>query len=157
MGLRADEKRQGYVSTKPNITPAYPCIEDGLVYADIARILQQSGVGMPPYTKWGRTRSGCFFCFYQQKIEWVNLLETYPQLFDEAERYEREYAPTGNLFTWSSGERLADLRKPDRVQQIKEEAETRKQRTANAGSTLAEVFRAEAEMPTDDACVICTV
>ena len=48
VGIRADESREGYVSTKPNIEPIYPFIEDGLVYADIVRILHQSGVGMPP-------------------------------------------------------------------------------------------------------------
>jgi len=157
VGLRADEKRSGYVSTKPNITPAYPFIEDGLVYADIARILQQSGVGMPPYTRWGRTRSGCFFCFYQQKVEWVNLLETYPDLFDQAEAYEREYSPTGNLFTWSNGERLSDLRKPERVAQIKLDATERKRQRGGVALSLAEVFRSEAVADDDDSCVICTV
>ncbi|KLB52705.1 phosphoadenosine phosphosulfate reductase, partial [Xanthomonas euvesicatoria] len=81
------------------------------------------------YTRWGRTRSGCFFCFYQQKIEWVRLLETYPDLFDEAAEYEKEYLPTGNLFTWSNGEKLADLRKPERVAQIKADSLVRSGRT----------------------------
>lgn len=158
VGIRADEDRQGYISTKPNITPVYPFIEDGLVYADIVRILHQSGVGMPPYTRWGRTRSGCFFCFYQQKIEWVRLLETYPDLFDEAAEYEKEYAPTGNLFTWSNGERLSDLRKPERVAQIKTEASLRTTRTSGKENlTLAEVFRAQREVVVEDACVVCTV
>lgn len=158
VGIRADEDRQGYVSTKPNITPLYPFIEDGLVYADIVRILHQSGVGMPPYTRWGRTRSGCFFCFYQQKIEWVNLLETYPDLFEQAAEYEKEYLPTGNLFTWSNGERLADLRQPERVAQIKKEALTRSTRTGPKDNlSLADVFRAERETVADDGCVVCTV
>jgi 3'-phosphoadenosine 5'-phosphosulfate sulfotransferase (PAPS reductase)/FAD synthetase len=159
VGIRADEDRQGYISTKPNITPVYPFIEDGLVYADIVRLLQQSGVGMPPYTRWGRTRSGCFFCFYQQKIEWVRLLETYPDLYDEAAKYEQEFAPSGNVFTWSNGERLEDLRKPDRIEAIKAEALTRSRRKGIPSNLpLAEVFRAELEPETDEAgCVVCTV
>ncbi|KLC02021.1 phosphoadenosine phosphosulfate reductase [Xanthomonas perforans] len=158
VGIRADEDRQGYISTKPNITPAYPFIEDGLVYADIVRILHQSGVGMPPYTRWGRTRSGCFFCFYQQKIEWVRLLETYPDLFDEAAEYEKEYLPTGNLFTWSNGEKLADLRKPERVAQIKADSLVRSGRTGPKDNmSLADVFRAQREPVIDDGCVVCTV
>ena len=78
VGLRADEDRTGYISHKPNITPVYPFQQDGLKLADIEEILRSSGVGMPPYTDWGRSRSGCFFCFYQQKIEWVRLKERYP-------------------------------------------------------------------------------
>lgn len=158
VGIRADESRQGYISTKPNITPVYPFIEDGLVYADIVRILHQSGVGMPPYTRWGRTRSGCFFCFYQQKIEWVRLLETYPDLFDKAAEYEKEYVPTGNLFTWSNGEKLEDLRKPGRVAQIKADALMRSSSASRKDNmSLAEVFRAQRESVKDDGCVVCTV
>jgi 3'-phosphoadenosine 5'-phosphosulfate sulfotransferase (PAPS reductase)/FAD synthetase len=158
VGIRADEDRQGYVSTKQNITPVYPFIEDGLVYADIVRILHQSGVGMPPYTNWGRTRSGCFFCFYQQKIEWVNLLETYPDLYDQAEAYEREYVPTGNLFTWSQGEPLAELRRPERVAQIKADALRRPAKlSAKDNQSLADIFRAQREAVEDDGCVVCSV
>jgi len=159
VGIRADENRQGYISTKPNITPVYPFIEDGLVYADIVRILHQSGVGMPPYTRWGRTRSGCFFCFYQQKIEWVRLLETYPDLYEEAAKYEIEYAPTGNLFTWSNGEKLSDMRKPERIEQIKQQALQRSaQRDRKDNLPLAQVFKSEFDAPEDEAgCVVCTV
>lgn len=158
VGIRADEDRQGYISTKKNITPVYPFIEDGLVYADIVRLLHQSGVGMPPYTRWGRTRSGCFFCFYQQKIEWVHLLQKYPELYEEAEKYEIEYAPTGNLFTWSNGERLADLRKPERIEQIRAEATARSfRRGPKENVPLAEVFRAERSTEVEDGCVVCSV
>ena len=38
VGLRADEKRVGYISSKPNITAVYPFQEDGLVRADVIRI-----------------------------------------------------------------------------------------------------------------------
>src|ERR1700730_11581929 len=67
IGIRADEDRVGYIRHKPNIKPVFPFREDGLWYADIVRILTESGVGMPTYTNWGRSRSGCYFCFYQQK------------------------------------------------------------------------------------------
>ena len=158
VGIRADEDRQGYVSTKPNITPVYPFIEDGMVYADIVRLLHQSGVGMPPYTRWGRTRSGCYFCFYQQKIEWVRLLETYPELYDQAAEYEKEYLPTGNLFTWSNGEKLEDLRKPERVAQIRADALVRSSHAGRKDNmSLADIFRNRQESVTDDGCVVCSV
>jgi len=66
VGIRADENRSGYISTKPNIIPTFPFKEDGIDYAGVMRILNESGLGLPPYLKWGRSHSGCFFCFFQQ-------------------------------------------------------------------------------------------
>ena len=142
VGLRADEDRLGYISHKPNITPVYPFQQDGLKLADIEDILRNSGVGLPPYTKWGRSRSGCFFCFYQQKIEWVRLRETYPDLFEKAKEYERPYQGSGNTFTWSERESLAELERPERMEAIKREHEKRCAQSQARGEnlTLAEVF-----------------
>lgn len=162
VGLRADENRSGYISHKPNIKAVYPFREDGLVLRDIEEILRQSGVGMPPYTKWGRTRSGCYFCFYQQKIEWVRLKETYPDLYDKAKAYEKPYEKTGSFFTWSQGESLAELERPERMEQIRREHVVRKEREMARweNRTLLEVFsRAEApeELEEDDeqGCLVC--
>lgn len=44
VGLRADENRTGYISTKPNILAVYPFQDDGLVRADIIRILEDSAL-----------------------------------------------------------------------------------------------------------------
>jgi hypothetical protein len=162
VGLRADEERSGYISHKANIEAVYPFKEDGLVLRDIEEILRSSGVGMPPYTKWGRTRSGCYFCFYQQKIEWVRLKETYPDLYDKAKAYEKPYEKTGNFFTWSNGESLAEIEQPDRMRQIKREHVIRVERKAarKENATLAEVFAqtTEPEPPEDDddqGCLVC--
>lgn len=162
VGLRADEDRSGYISHKPNIKAVYPFKEDGLILRDIEEILRSSGVGMPPYTKWGRTRSGCYFCFYQQKIEWVRLKETHPDLYDKAKAYEKPYERTGNFFTWSQGESLAEMEQPARVEQIKREHVIRIERKVarKENATLREVF-AEAdrgEQPEEDddqGCLVC--
>lgn len=162
VGLRADENRSGYISHKPNIKAVYPFREDGLVLRDIEEILRQSGVGMPPYTKWGRTRSGCYFCFYQQKIEWVRLRETYPDLYDKAKAYEKPYAKTGSFFTWSQGESLTELERPERMEQIRREHVVRMERNAARweNRTLLEVFSMaeKAEEPDEDedqGCLVC--
>lgn len=162
VGLRADENRSGYISHKPNIKAVYPFREDGLVLRDIEEILRQSGVGMPPYTKWGRTRSGCYFCFYQQKIEWVRLKEKYPDLFEKAKAYEKPYEKTGSFFTWSRGESLAELERPERVEQIKREHVLRMERQEARweNRTLLEVFsRAEKteelDEDEDQGCLVC--
>ena len=161
VGLRADENRSGYISHKSNITPAYPFQDDGLKLADIEDILRSSGVGLPPYTNWGRSRSGCFFCFYQQKIEWVRLKERHPNLFEAAKAYERPSEISGNTFTWSERESLSELERPERVLAIK--AEHARRQAAKAASSanlpLAEVYRRRAlQADTEgDACLICTL
>lgn len=119
VGLRADEDREGYISHKANIRAVYPFREDGLVYADVVRILEESGLGLPKYTEWGRSRSGCFFCFFQQKIEWVRLKDKYPEKFEEAKAYERANRKNGNPFYWCGTEPLEELERPERVAEIK--------------------------------------
>lgn len=160
VGLRADENRSGYISHKPNITPVYPFQEDGLKLRDIEDILRTSGVGMPPYTKWGRSRSGCFFCFYQQKIEWVRLKETHPELFEQAKAYEQTWEESGNTFTWSERESLDELERPERMQAIKDEHSKRQaaKKARRENLTLAQVYSGEDEVEEDEgACLICTL
>ncbi|MBV5269250.1 MAG: hypothetical protein JZU55_04210, partial [Afipia sp.] len=65
----------------------FPLREAGIDRAGVLEILDQSDVGEPEYYKW-RSRSGCTFCFYQQKIEWVRLAEHHPARFAEAIDYE---------------------------------------------------------------------
>jgi hypothetical protein len=64
VGLRADEDRIGYISTKENIRAVFPFKEHGIGYSGVIKLLEESGLGMPPYTAWGRTHSGCYFCFF---------------------------------------------------------------------------------------------
>ena len=109
IGIRADENREGYISKNGNIKPVFPFKEHGLVKADIYRLLEDSGIGLPDYYRW-RSRSGCFFCFFQRKYEWVKLSEEHPDLFDEAVRYEQEHSD-GRTYTWTEGETLLELLK----------------------------------------------
>lgn len=118
VGIRADEARIGYVSHKPNIKAVFPFREDGIDYEGVQKILRESGIGMPPYTEWGRTRSGCFFCFYQQKIEWVRLKQQHPYLYEEAKSYEKPNRINGNIFYWCQNEPLTELEKPERMAEI---------------------------------------
>lgn len=154
VGIRADEPhRKGYISTKPNIKARFPFIEDGLVRADIIRILEDSGLGVPEYYGW-RSRSGCYFCFFQQRREWVGLLEKHPELYREAMKYERTDPKSGQMYTWVHGESLAELARPERVAQIKADYEKKlKQRPGFSGeATLGDVFSREGE---EQGCLIC--
>lgn len=155
VGLRADEDREGYISHKSNIKAVYPFREDGLVRADVIRILEENGLGLPTFTKWGRTRSGCFFCFYQQKIEWVRLKEKYPEKFEEAKQYE--YASnSGNAFYWNGDEPLEELEKPERVEEIKRNWEQSRERNKKNSPNLIHILGGlEEEEEEREGCLIC--
>lgn len=108
VAIRADEpERQGYRSTKPNIKVAFPFREMGIHKPGVIRILEESGIGLPKYYEW-RTRSGCTFCFFQRKYEWVMLAEKHPEEFQQAMEYEKDLGD-GRRYTWNQGETLAEL------------------------------------------------
>lgn len=114
IGIRADENRQGYIPTKkppkisdkPNIIPVYPFKDDGIILQDVKEILERSGLGLPSYYNW-RSRSGCYFCFYQQIGEWQGLKERHPDLFEKAKQYEKTSG--SNKYTWCEGRTLTDI------------------------------------------------
>ena len=113
IGIRADENRKGYrqkknpeISTKSNIIPVYPLQDDGKKLQDVLWILEEAGVQMPQYYEW-RSRSGCYFCFYQQIGEWQGLKENHPDLFEKAKEYEQ--AAKERHYTWVKGRPLVQL------------------------------------------------
>jgi 3'-phosphoadenosine 5'-phosphosulfate sulfotransferase (PAPS reductase)/FAD synthetase len=158
VGLRADEEREGFISHKPNIKTVFPFRDDGLVRADIVRILEDSGLGLPTFTKWGRTRSGCYFCFYQQKIEWVRLMEAHPDLFEQAKHYEYANKKNGNAFYWSGDEPLEEMEKPERVEEIKQnwERDRARARDRRRQINLVQILGGlEEEEEEREGCLIC--
>lgn len=132
--------------------------DENLGIDDIFKILDESGVGIPAYYKpieytveiegevkhgtYSRSRSGCFFCFYQQKIEWVWLLEQHPDLYEAAIVYEKEG------YTWME-EPLGELKNPERVYAIKKEHYLRMNRNKlNAKTSTSwqdEILQSEGE------------
>ncbi len=153
VGIRADEHREGYISTKPNIEAVFPFKEDGIDKEDVLRILEESGVGLPEYYEW-RTRSGCYFCFFQRKKEWVGLLERHPDLYEKAKGYEK----SEEGYTWVQKESLVELARPERVAQIKDNDAKRKAQVAarRRPKTLAEAFTGDlGDADDDQGCLIC--
>ena len=131
VAIRADEEyREGYTSKRDNLVVKLPLKDDGIDKAGVLEILEGAGLGLPRYYEW-RTRSGCTFCFFQQKIEWVRLMDRHPEYFEEAKRYEKNAIDHGSPFTWSQGESLNDLAKPDRVAQIEDDHARRLARLRN--------------------------
>ena len=157
VGLRADEDRVGYISTKENIRAVFPFKEHGINYAGVIKLLEESGLGMPPYTAWGRTHSGCYFCFFQQPIEWVRLLENHPEQFDQAQSYEKISDDPGKTFTWSQGMPLSELRKPENIAVIKARYAERTERLKRERGNR-KLIETLADLDEDDApkaCLIC--
>jgi 3'-phosphoadenosine 5'-phosphosulfate sulfotransferase (PAPS reductase)/FAD synthetase len=158
VGIRADEDRVGYISHKPNITTVYPLKDAGIDYAGVIKILEESGIGLPPYLQWGRTHSGCYFCFFQKPIEWVRLLETYPKDFDKAQAYEKQSDAPGKTFTWVQGMPLSELRKPENIAAIKDrfaESAERLRKTRGNRPLVEILVGLEEEDDAPKACLIC--
>ena len=121
VAIRLDEEyREGYSSRHPNLKVCMPFKDAGIDKGGVLELLDGAGLGLPAYYEW-RTRSGCTFCFFQQKIEWVRLLERHPEYFEEAKAYEKNAVEHGSPFTWSQGESLTDLEKPERCAEIKKD------------------------------------
>lgn len=119
VAIRADEEhRTGMQERHPHFHVVLPFREAGIDKAGVYEILESAGLRLPAYYDW-RSRSGCTFCFFQQKIEWVHLLERHPDKFAEAMAYEKTALSEGSPFTWSQGESLAELSRPERIVQIK--------------------------------------
>lgn len=162
VAIRADEpSREGYQATHPNMRVHFPLRDAGIDRAGVLEILEQSDVGEPEYYKW-RSRSGCTFCFYQQKIEWVRLAENHPDRFAEAVDYEKTALKDGSPFTWSQGESLTELIEPARVAAIKTDYEKRRERlrrnrrinplSASTAETIDDVYGIDEG---SSSCVIC--
>lgn len=110
VGLRSDEKRErkGNLSNRKNFFHHHPFIENGLGYENIKDLLENSGLGFPSYYEW-RSRSGCYFCFYQTKREWIGLLDNHEELYWDAASMEKIDPNTKERYTWCEGISLEEL------------------------------------------------
>lgn len=163
VAIRSDEEyREGYTSKHDNLKVSLPFRDAGIDKRGVMDILDSSGVGLPKYYDW-RSRSGCTFCFFQQKIEWVRLKERHPEAFEEAKQYEKNALEHGSPFTWTQRESLSELEKPARVIQIVTDFERRKQRDIasrpvnplRAATTVEDIDEIFGEDEGGGACVVC--
>jgi len=155
IGIRAEENRIGYISHKPNLIPVYPFREDGITKKDVVNILESSGLGMPEYYKW-RSRSGCYFCFFQRRIEWIRLKQHHPELFERAQLYEKVHS-NSKRFTWIEGLQLQELIKHENQIIEKHEKAPKKKSYGKIGQPLSQIFGAveEDDDSCDPSCIIC--
>lgn len=159
VGLRYDEDRSGYKSTKSNIKAVFPFKEDRITYQDVRRILEESGVGLPTYYDW-RSRSGCYFCFFQRKAEWIGLRHRHPDLWEESKAYEKPGEENRPGYSWSSTEFLENLERPEREAEILEKHEERVARVRKAmpNQPLIQVLSEAYDDEQDDLpCIECSI
>ena len=166
VAIRADESnRKGYVSTKPNITAKFPFVDDGIDHDGVMRILRDAGLDLPEYYSW-RTRSGCYFCFFQRKAEWVGLADKHPDLFEKAVAIEKKTlkdagvsfeskAMKGRQYTWSPGETLPQLLA--RREEIMAKHEEGKRRTKAKRANLPLVQVLSEALDDEDESTPCTM
>lgn len=156
VGIRADEMARSKLSSLQNVTPVYPFVTDGLVRSDIIAILEQT-TGLPSYYAW-RSRSGCYFCFFQRKKEWLGLREHHPDLFQQAMKYEADtYDPdTGRTYTWMDKMSLREL--DEEVRHRKQDA-PQDVIVSDRRSWQAEVLaeNLQDDSPYDQACAVCSL
>jgi 3'-phosphoadenosine 5'-phosphosulfate sulfotransferase (PAPS reductase)/FAD synthetase len=123
-------------SKKHDIRPMYPLVEEGQTLNDVYQGLHELGLLPPafewqalldltaellgdkkslldnlhPVTKrqlfaW-RSRTNCYFCFFQRRYEWIGLAEHYPDLFERACQLEEDVGSKN--YTWIQGVKLRD-------------------------------------------------
>lgn len=163
VAIRADEThREGYDSSHANLKVHLPFREAGVDHAGVLELLNGAGVGLPKYYEW-RSRSGCTFCFFQQKIEWVRLKQRHPEEFEKAKAYEKTALEHGSPFTWSMRESLVELEKPERIAEIEAEHAKRLERSRakqrpnplRVDVSTPEGLELEEDFDSGKACLIC--
>ena len=121
VGIRYDERgRIGYKPTNNLIKAKFPFIDDCVDKEGVMEILDSSGLGLPDYYKW-RSRSGCTFCFFQRRSEWLGLRENNPSAWEHAKSLEKQATENASAFTWIKDLPLTELEKPEVIAKVKEQ------------------------------------
>ena len=132
IGIRWDESWRKGISSKTEqekklVKAKYPFIENQINKNDVEKILINNGIFYPDYYKW-RARNGCYFCFYQKPIDWINLYEKHPELYKKAMYYEETgLKSNGEVFRWCQYGTLREMIKKENLEKIKKNQKNQKQ------------------------------
>ncbi len=141
IGIRADEAWRKGISPKTKtekklIKAQYPLIENQISKNDVENILINNGIFYPEYYKW-RARNGCYFCFYQKPIDWINLYEKHPELYKKAMYYEETGRKSnGEIFRWCPFGTLREMITKKNIKIIKEKAKDTNNNTTTTYNLL---------------------
>ncbi|EQB64443.1 MAG: Tiorf63 protein [Thermoplasmatales archaeon I-plasma] len=81
IGLSADEMDRIYKPHHSEYVVKYPLIGLKMTRQDCIVYIRQRGYSVPP-------KSGCYFCPFQSKTQWVKLMRKHQDLFDDAIKLE---------------------------------------------------------------------
>ncbi len=130
IGIRADELFRAKYNKYNNsrIIEIYPFVDNGLIKNDIEEILRKSGINFPKYYEWSN-RSGCYFCPFQTKKNWINLYKNHPDLFFKAKSYEdkRNENPEFENIGWNLDMTLEEMIKPENMKKIENTKSNKKE------------------------------
>ena len=148
IGIRIDESfrinERGKFSNK-FIEECFPFVEHNISRIDVENILAKCGIGYSDYYKW-RQRSGCYFCMFQSKKDWLNLYYNHPDLYQKAMSYEYDKTDYGNQqrFGWNSTISLKELIIKKNIEIIESEflkrSERKKNTTVLSSPKLIDIF-----------------
>ena len=130
IGIRSDElfraKFNKYDDSR--IREVYPFVNNGIIKSDVENILKDVGINSPQYYKWSN-RSGCYFCPFQTKKNWINLYKNHPDLFYKAKSYEdeRNKNPEFEKVGWNLDMTLEEMIKPKNMKKILESKSNKKE------------------------------
>ncbi len=81
LGFTMDEVHRMKDSTHKRFTNEYPLIDMRIWNKDLKKMYKERNLPYP-------VKSGCFFCPFNRKAEWKNILYNYPNLFEKAIQLE---------------------------------------------------------------------
>ena len=145
VGIRKDEEhRKGILLLsdleKEFVKPQYPLIQYQIYKSDVEKILIKNGINYPSYYDY-RSRNGCYFCFYQKEIDWINLYKNHPDLFKKASDYEN-FTRKGKtrIFRWNEKYYLDEMIKPENMRKIINDFEKTDKKQKKEFETLIKSF-----------------
>lgn len=77
IGIDAGEAKRAKPTDDPDRAKSYPLIDMGINRDGCKKIISDAGLPMP-------IKSGCWFCPFQRRSQWVKLQEQHPDLFCKA-------------------------------------------------------------------------
>jgi len=101
IGIDANEHHRARPSGSPLIENAFPLIDRGIDRPTCKALIREAGLPLP-------RKSGCYFCPFQSKRQWIELKREYPELFQIAVEIERKGANFDKGFYLAGDKPLED-------------------------------------------------
>jgi len=108
IGMDANEQSRAKPSGHPGIENVFPLIERGIDRPGCKAIIQEARLPVP-------RKSGCYFCPFQSKGQWIELKQEYPELFRIAVEIERNGANFDQGFFLAGDKPLEDYIRTGRI------------------------------------------